>query len=307
MTASASNSFAPVTYTETDVTIPVRDGASILVRIHKPKSPLSDGSPIFVVYHGGGFCLGGLDNEALLCRKFTELGGIAVNVDYRLAPENPFPVPVEDAFDALKWTAANFEKLGGNPKKGFLIGGISAGGNFAAVLSHAYRDEGLQPKLTGAYLSIPACVPPELVPEKYRGFYLSREQNKNAPILGQDAMDLFESMLPYAPSVLASQKTLTCAEHYKPDRLSPLRSPIAFASHKDLPPTYFQICGMDPLRDEALIYEEILRKESGIKTKVDLYPGLPHGFWSWFTEAKFSKEFQESCVGGMMWLLEQSQ
>jgi acetyl esterase/lipase len=62
-----------------------------------------DGCPIFVVYHGGGFVLGDLDDEATLCRNFTQLGGIAVNVDYRLAPEHPFPVPIEDAFDALKW------------------------------------------------------------------------------------------------------------------------------------------------------------------------------------------------------------
>lgn len=91
------------TYDEEDRLIPVRDGTTITVRIHKPKNPAKDGCPIFVVYHGGGFCLGGLDSEALLCRRFTQLGGIAVNVDYRLAPEHPFPVPAHDAYDALKW------------------------------------------------------------------------------------------------------------------------------------------------------------------------------------------------------------
>jgi acetyl esterase/lipase len=60
---------------------------------------------------------------------------------------------------------------------------------------------------------------------------------------------------------------------------------------------------MDPLRDEALIYEQILREENGIKTKVDLYPGLPHGFWSWFPEANFSKKLQEDNVKGVSWLL----
>jgi hypothetical protein len=63
---------------------------------------------------------------------------------------------------------------------------------------------------------------------------------------------------------------------------------------------------MDPLRDDALIYEEILREECGVKTLVDLYPGLPHGFWSWWPEANFSKKLQEDCVKGMSWLLEQS-
>lgn len=78
-----------------------------------------------------------------------------------------------------------------------------------------------------------------------------------------------------------------------------------FESLGGIPPTYFQICGMDPLRDEAFIYEDIL-KENGTKTKLDVYPGLPHGFWSWFTEASFSKKFQEDCVKGIEWLLEQS-
>lgn len=73
-----------------------------------PKSPAEDGSPGLVLYHGGGFSLGGLDNETSLCRKWTELGGIAVNVDYRLAPEHKFPVAVEDAYDALAWVRQDF-------------------------------------------------------------------------------------------------------------------------------------------------------------------------------------------------------
>jgi acetyl esterase/lipase len=97
------NSTGEVSYVEEDRKISVRDGSSIAVRIHKPKTPPKDGSPIFVVYHGGGFALSGLDNEALLYSNFTELGGVAVNVDCRLAPEHPFPVGIEDAYDALIW------------------------------------------------------------------------------------------------------------------------------------------------------------------------------------------------------------
>jgi hypothetical protein len=97
------NSTGEVSYVEEDRQITVRDGSSITVRIHKPKTASKDGCLVFVVYHGGGYVLGGLDNEALLCRNFTKLRGIAVNVDYRLAPEHPFPLPIEDAYDALKW------------------------------------------------------------------------------------------------------------------------------------------------------------------------------------------------------------
>ena len=105
--AAQSQDGKEVTYVEEDRQIPMRDGTTITIRIHKPKHPPADGSPVFVVYHGGGFVFGGLDNETILCRQFVELGGVAVNVDYRLAPEHPFPEPVYDAFDALKWVSQN--------------------------------------------------------------------------------------------------------------------------------------------------------------------------------------------------------
>ena len=100
---TAANATSQSTYIEVDRQVPMRDGTSIAVRIHSPKTPHAGGSPGLVLFHGGGFCLGGLDNEIALCRRWTDLGGVAVNVDYRLAPENPFPVAVHDAYDALVW------------------------------------------------------------------------------------------------------------------------------------------------------------------------------------------------------------
>jgi acetyl esterase/lipase len=85
--------------------------------------------------------------------------------------------------------------MGGDPAKGFVIGGISAGGNLAAVISHLYRDEKMSPPLTGIYLSVPILVSPEAVPGKFEYQYLSREQNKNAPILNKEVMALFRGML----------------------------------------------------------------------------------------------------------------
>jgi acetyl esterase/lipase len=81
---------------------------------------------------------------------------------------------------------------------------------------------------------------------------------------------------------------------------------LIFPSHEGLPPTYFQICGADPLRDEGLIYEQVLREDGGVKTRLDVFPGLPHGFWSWFPMAEFSKDFQMKTVEGLKWLLEQA-
>lgn len=101
---TASSSTAEGSVLEEDRQIPMRDGTSITVRIYRSKTPQKSGAPVFVMYHGGGFCLGGLENETLLCRKWVEeFGGVTVNVDYRLAPEHTFPTAVHDSFDALKW------------------------------------------------------------------------------------------------------------------------------------------------------------------------------------------------------------
>jgi acetyl esterase/lipase len=92
------------TVVEEDRLIATRDHSQIAIRVYRSKSPKADGAPVLVMYHGGGFCLGGLDSETLNCRRWVErFGGVAVNVDYRLAPEHVFPAAVNDAYDALKW------------------------------------------------------------------------------------------------------------------------------------------------------------------------------------------------------------
>lgn len=96
---------------EEDRNIPVRDGSIITIRIHSPSEPPARGSPLVVNYHGGGFILGDLDSSTDFCRSLVTafnvvvVNVVVVNVDYRLAPEHPFPTPINDAWDALQWVS----------------------------------------------------------------------------------------------------------------------------------------------------------------------------------------------------------
>ncbi|SMR43807.1 unnamed protein product [Zymoseptoria tritici ST99CH_3D1] len=289
--AATQDLYGPISgVSQRDHEVEMRDGKKIAVRTYHPESPPSDGSPLAVLYHGGGWCIGGLTNEELLCKLLvSKLGMTAVNVDYRLGPEHKFPTAHNDCLDATKWAASNASSLGADPSKGFIIGGTSAGGNITATVSHQWRDEKQSPPLTGSHLMIPAVVAAGHVPEEFAADYKSYGELPNAAILSHKAMDLF-------------------ADNYCPveKRSDPIFSPLLWPTgHGGLPPQYFQICGGDPLRDEALIYERLLREKEGTATKVDMYPGQPHGFWSVFPQMKASQKFIGDSVKGVEWLLQQ--
>ncbi|KAI1610173.1 Alpha/Beta hydrolase protein [Exophiala viscosa] len=278
---------SPPEIKSTELQYPTRDGSKLRAKLYQPTSPPKAGSPLIVMYHGGGFCIGAPEGEEQTCRNFVQaFGAVCVSASYRLAPEYKFPYAVKDSWDALKWAAENAKSWGADPSVGFVVGGTSAGGNISAVLAHVARDEGLSPPLTGQYLIIPALVPENKVPEKYKKYSLSYEQNKNAPVLPIAAIDMF-------------------MKGYEPDDddaiwYAPFNHP---KGHKDLPTALFQVDGMDPLRDEALIYERVLREEYSLKTKLYVYPGLPHGHWGFFPFLKASATFRKEQVEGMGWLL----
>jgi acetyl esterase/lipase len=177
--------------------------------------------------------------------------------------------------------------LGADPSAGFIVGGTSAGGNIAAVLELLARDEKLSPPLTGAALLIPAVTHHRTPPAKYASELRSWEQNADAPVLPLDMIDKF-------------------MDSYKPEAKSKLFDVLgAYEDFKGLPPTFFQVCGLDPLRDEAMIFERVLREEDGVKTRMDLYPGLPHSFWSVWATSDKSKQFIEDTLSGVEWILNQ--
>ena len=152
-------------------------------------------------------------------------------------------------------------------------------------MTHLARDEKLSPPLTGQYLSIPLVLPHSVAPEKYKEFLLSEQQTRAAPILPKEAIDMFNGAYK--------------ADYHDP-RYAVFNHP---KGHADLPPAFFQVCGMDALRDEAILYDRVLREDYGIKTRFQIYPGLPHGFFGFFPMLKSSAKFREDMIDGIGWLL----
>jgi acetyl esterase/lipase len=103
--------------------------------------------------------------------------------------------------------------------------------------------------------------------------------------------------------ILDIQDSYLKLEMYNPEPKSKLRNPILYQHHGQ-PPTYILVCGLDPIRDEGIIYNQAL-SDTGVKTRMDIFAGLPHGFWSTFPEANFAKDYREKSVDGLRWLLHQ--
>lgn len=270
---------------ETDLEITMRDGHKAVNRLSQPTQPSSSGSPLIVLIHGGAFILGSPAQTTAQSRMLVKLfGAVVVSLKYRLAPEDPWPYQANDCWDSVAWLAANTASIGADLSKGFIVGGVSAGGNLAAVVGQKALDDGLSPPITGLWLSVPALLDSAIVPEKYKDVWFSYWQNADAPILSKAAMD-------------------ATMGHWKPDIHSPLFSPFnSLKGPKGLPPTYFQVCGLDPLRDDGLVYEKEL-KANGVATRLDVYPGLPHGGWGFFPDLKQSKKFIVDTAKGYAWLL----
>ncbi|KAK1224839.1 hypothetical protein PQX77_012256 [Marasmius sp. AFHP31] len=256
-------------YKVTDRQIPVEAGVEVLARcvVPTPKDGEDGKFPLLFWIHGGGWAIGDVDWDDYKCRKLAVERRVAVvNCEYRHIANN------EDSF-------------GANLSKGFLIGGASAGGNLAAVTAHLYRDDPLSKTkpLTGQILVIPVTCHPDAYPEKHKSQLLSMEQNKEAPVLDKKMMRAFFDWYQAPPD-------------------DPRVSPLLFPSHKDLPPAFLQVCGLDPLRDEALLYEKELRA-SGVKTKFEIYPGVPHGFEIAVPETKICRKYVEDFANAVTWLL----
>ena len=242
----------------------MRDGYLSPVRVYKPQHTSSAPSPLVVLLYGGAYMVG--DNRQLAPYGLTlssMYNATAVLPSYRLAPEHKFPTAQNDVWDSLLWLAQNgASQLGADLSAGFVMGGVSAGAALSASLGQLWVDQGQSPKLTGLWL----CIPPifrdiDQVPAEYRSNYLAREENSDADVIDISTLHWVEV-------------------HQEPDPTSPLYSPFNSPhpqKHRNLAEdnirVYFQAAGKDPLRDDALVYEQVLKKH-GVETRLDVYPGV---------------------------------
>lgn len=246
------------------------DGAAgpLKARIYRPdgKGPF----PTVTYFHGGGFVIGDLDTHDNMCRDLCRGSQVVVvSVEYRLAPEHPFPAAIEDAIAAADWVIAHARELGGVDV--VAVAGDSAGGNLAAVAAQQLAARGTQ--LAAQFLIYPAV-------DRIGAGHASLEENGRGFFLEQ------ETLLWFFTHYVGAWK----------DNRDPRLAPLQAASFAGLPPAVIVTAELDPLRDEGEVYGGVLRT-AGVKAEIMRCDGMTHGFfdmgrWSPIAQAHIQSSLQ---------------
>lgn len=251
--------------------IPTAHGA-MRARLYAQRPP-PEAPPLLVYLHGGGWVLCDLDTHDDLCRFLArEAGVVVLSVDYRRAPENPFPAALEDALSAFQFAIENAAGMGADPGA-VAVGGDSAGGNLAAALSQLARAGG-GPMPAFQLLLYPVTD----LSAKRRSYSLFRD----GFFLTERQMDWYR-------------------DHYLPDSgaaLDPRASPLLADDLSGLPPAYIATAGFDPLRDEGEEYARRLR-EVGVAVGLRRHSGLVHGFANMATIGRASVPAMRETAGAL--------
>jgi len=236
-------------------TIPgVDPGTEIPVRVYEPATRDDGPSPALVFFHGGAFVLGDRYTEELRCLRYSaEAGCVVVSVDYRLAPEHPFPAAVDDCYAGLQWTMSHAAELGIDPSR-VGVGGSSAGGALAAATALMARDRG-RPALVVQILNYPVI----------------DDRMQTASMRGFDATPMW-----------TSGSNADMWQHYLGDpegrgEVSAYAAPGRATDLTGLPPAYVLTAELDPLRDEGIEYASRLMA-AGVPTELHTVAGACHGF-----------------------------
>jgi acetyl esterase len=260
--ARASFRFLTVDMRSPQHVIPVKESVDLVVdaphgdlraRLYRPDR--AGPVPTVVFFHGGGFVIGDIETHDNQCRALCRgSDSVVLSVDYRLAPEAPWPAGVDDCYAALMWAAEHVRELGGDPDR-LAVAGDSAGGNLAAVVAHIARDED-RPALAAQLLLYPSV---DMNDDE--SAWASRIDNAEGYFLTADDMRWFR------------EHYLGGTTQWRDPRLSPL-----YGTHEGLPPAVIATAEFDPLRDEAEAYAEALRR-AGVDVDAKRYAGMIHGFF----------------------------
>jgi len=273
----------------TDYPVPVDDG-KIIVRAYRPsdRAPL----PCHMELHGGGWWLGSIDedvNDAICRYRCLHAHCVIFAVEYRLAPEYPFPTAIDDTYAALLWIAQNAAELGVDADA-ISIGGSSAGANIAAAVTLRAR-EMAGPKLVFQLLEVPAL---DLTGERMRAAIATQEL---APIAHQ--LSEFETPL---------------LRYFRDpaDALLPLASPVLAEDLSGLPPAHVMTAEYDPLREEGELYAHRLA-QAGVQATVTRHAGAIHGTsyltqvwepareWQREAAARIKRAHERKGAGKLLW------
>jgi acetyl esterase len=209
--------------------------------------------PVVLFFHGGGFIAGDLDTHDGTCRQHAVgASAVVVSVDYRLAPEHPYPAAVDDAWAATQWVAENGSEINADASR-LAVAGDSAGGTISAVIAQRARDNG-GPPILFQLLWYPSVVWDPSLP--------SFTENADAPILDTAAIAAFSRW--YAGEIDLSDP---------PPGMAPGRA----ENLSGLPAAYIGVAGHDPLRDDGIRYGELLAA-AGVPVEVDNAETLVHGY-----------------------------
>ncbi|WP_218569562.1 MULTISPECIES: alpha/beta hydrolase [Gammaproteobacteria] len=249
----------------------------IPVRLYLPANTGEETLPIVLFIHGGGFVAGDLDSyDPMLTGLANRTGAAVLSVDYRLAPENPFPAGLEDAYAVLKWAAKNASSFGADGSR-IAISGDSAGGNIAAATAMLARDRH-GPKLKAQLLMYPTVSNKMDTPswkELGETHFPTREINSK----------VIDAYVPAGTS------------HY-----APLVAPL-WGDHQKLPPALIIVGNLDPLRDEDKDYAEKMRLAGG-EAQVIVYPNAQHGFVQFYQQKDKNPDGEVALADGARFLME---
>jgi acetyl esterase len=255
-TAAAMHTGIPVGID--DLSIPGPAGPLRARHYQPPAGPDADAPPLLVFYHGGGFVVGDLDVHDDLCRLLCRDGRMQVlSIDYRRAPESPAPAAADDAYAAYRWASEEAGRLGADPHR-VAVGGDSAGGNLAAVVSQRARNE--RAPLPALQLLLYPMT--------------NMLADTRSRTLFADGYFLSGHNIEWC--------TYQTTNGASVDRRDPVVSPLLAEDLSGLPPALVVVAGFDPLRDEGIQYAEAMRA-AGVTVELLEEPTVIHAFANFFS------------------------